>query len=101
VTADAIVHGILAERATLAAGPITVGDIWRIVPYDNTQGICHITEAVLREILEENAAAYNTKSFRGVWGLRWTFNPQAPDGKRTVSLTHGDGTAIKKASVSP
>jgi len=66
IKVDAIVHGILEKRMMLKPGPVTVGDVWRAVPYENTIGVCYLNEAELREILDENAKAYNNPSFRGV-----------------------------------
>ncbi len=96
VAVDAIMHGILDRRATLGRGAVTMGDLWRIVPYENTIGVAQLTPAELREILEEDAAAYDNNAFRGVWGLRWTLNPNAAKGKRTVALLHADGTALNE-----
>ena len=92
IKVDAIVHGVLEKRMMLKPGPVTVGDVWRAVPYENTLGVCYLNEAELREILDENVEAYNNPSFRGIWGLRWEFNPKAAAGWHTVKLTRPDGT---------
>ncbi|HUJ12134.1 MAG TPA: bifunctional UDP-sugar hydrolase/5'-nucleotidase [Verrucomicrobiae bacterium] len=91
---DAVVHGLFERRATLKRGPLTVRDIWRIVPYENTLGVVQLTPAELRDVLEEDLDAYNNSSFRGIWGLKWTFNPDANKGDRTISLLHDDGSAL-------
>lgn len=96
VAVDAIMHGILDRRATLRRGAVTIGDVWKMVPYENTIGVAQLTPVELREIVEEDAAAYDSNAFRGIWGLRWTLNPSAPKGKRTVALLHADGTALKE-----
>ena len=96
VTVDAVVHGVLNRSGTLAAGPVTVGDLWRVVPYENTIGIIEVTPDQLREILEENLAGYSGTQFRGIWGLRWTFNVRAPVGQRTVTLQRTDGRELTK-----
>ena len=94
VKVDAIVHGIFERRATLKKGPVTIGDIWRIVPYENIIGVAQLTPAELREVLEENVDAYNGPSFRGIWGLKWTFDPEAKAGKRTLTLIRADGSPL-------
>ena len=94
VKIDAIVHGILERRATLSRGAITIGDVWKMLPYENTIGVAQLTLRQLREILEEDATAFEKREFRGVWGLKWAFDPEASDGKRVVSLLHPDGTAL-------
>jgi 2',3'-cyclic-nucleotide 2'-phosphodiesterase/3'-nucleotidase len=95
VKVDAIVHGIVENRVGLKKGAITVGDVWNIVPYENTQGICRVDGRQLREILEEDLKYVKTAVFRGIWGLHWTFDPSLPMGHQTVSLTHLDGSPVK------
>jgi 2',3'-cyclic-nucleotide 2'-phosphodiesterase (5'-nucleotidase family) len=94
VTPDVIVHGILNDRAVLAPGPITVGDVWELIPYENTIGVARLLPSELRVILDENAGAYNSSRFRGVWGVRWTFDPDAPEGQRVLGLERMDGTPL-------
>jgi 2',3'-cyclic-nucleotide 2'-phosphodiesterase (5'-nucleotidase family) len=96
VKVDAIVHGILEQRATIGKGAITVGDIWRVVPYENTIGVLQLTTAQLKEILEENASAYERREFRGVWGVRCTLDPAAGEGMRIVSLRRADGMPLEE-----
>jgi len=94
IKVDAIIHGVLDKRVTLPAGPITVSDVWRTVPYENKVGICHLTVDELQEILDENAGAYNTAAFRGIWGLHWEFDPKLAAGHQTIKLTRPDGTPL-------
>jgi 2',3'-cyclic-nucleotide 2'-phosphodiesterase (5'-nucleotidase family) len=94
VKVDAVVHGIFERRATLKQGAVTVRDVWRIVPYENTIGVVQLTPVELRDVLDENVDAYNNSSFRGIGGLSWTFDPNAKKGERTVSLNREDGRAL-------
>jgi 2',3'-cyclic-nucleotide 2'-phosphodiesterase (5'-nucleotidase family) len=94
VKVDAVVHGIL-ERHGIKQGAITVADVWKVLPYENTVGVLHLTPRQLKEILEEDATAYEKREFRGIWGLRWTFNPTGTESNRVVSLTRPDGSPLK------
>ena len=94
VKVDAVVHGIF-ERRGIAQGPIAVADVWKILPYENTVGVLRLTPQQLKGVLEENAAAYERREFRGVWGLRWTFDPAGTDSNRVISVTHADGSPLK------
>ena len=94
VKVDAVVHGIIDRLAGLKAGPVTIGDVWKVVPYENTIGVVQLTPAELREVLDENADTYNNSAFRGIWGLKWTFDPEARKGERTISLLHADGSPL-------
>src|SRR5256714_18265 len=35
VVVDGVIHGVFHDNAKLAAGPITVNDVWNILPYEN------------------------------------------------------------------
>ena len=94
VKVDAIVHGINERRNGLKKGAITVGDVWKVVPYENTVGVLELTPAELRDVLDEDVETYNNPAFRGIWGLKWTFDPDAKPGQRTVLLVHADGSSL-------
>lgn len=94
VKVDVIVHGINERRNGLKKGAITVGDVWKIVPYENTIGVVQLTPAELREVLDEDAETYNNPAFRGIWGLKWIFDPEAKPGQRTIALVHADGSPL-------
>jgi 2',3'-cyclic-nucleotide 2'-phosphodiesterase/3'-nucleotidase len=92
---DAIVHGIFEKRGVLKSGAITIGDVWKVLPYENTIGVLHLTPRQLKEILEEDAAAYEKNEFRGIWGLRWTFDPSGSGTNRVLRLTRPDGKTLE------
>lgn len=92
VQVDAVVHGLLDDRAMIEEGPIRVADAWRIIPFENTVGVIEITPAELKEILEENA--FSRDRFRGIWGLKMKLKMTAPVGERVVSLTEKDGKPL-------
>ncbi|MBM3859787.1 MAG: bifunctional metallophosphatase/5'-nucleotidase [Verrucomicrobia bacterium] len=94
VKVDAVVHGLLSARELLAKGPVTIADVWRIVPYENTVGVAQLRPSQLREILDENAEKHGKPEFRGIWGIRWRFDPRAETGKRTLELRRADGAVI-------
>ncbi len=94
VKVDAIVHGIVENRIGLRKGVITVGDVWNVVPYENTIGVVQLTPAELREVLDEDCDMFNNSAFRGIWGLKWTFDPTAKSGERTIGLLRADGSAL-------
>ena len=94
VKVDAVVHGILDRRDGLRKGLITVGDVWKVVPYENTIGTVQLLPGELREVLEEDLEAYNNNAFRGICGLKWTFDPSAGKGRRTIALQRADGSPL-------
>lgn len=95
VAVDAVVHGLLDDRAMLREGKLRVADAWKIVPYENTIGVIEVTPAELKEILEENARSRDR--FRGIWGLRMKLKTSAPQGERVLALTDGAGKPLDES----
>ena len=92
---DAVLHGLLADKKTcLPAGTLRMADVWSIVPYENTVGVAEFTRDQLIEILEENASAYDSPRFRGLWGLTMKIMRSAPPGKRIVFLGDREGRTL-------
>jgi 5'-nucleotidase len=94
IRVDGVLHGVLTEKAELSPGPVTMGDVWRLVPYENAIGVAELSLQELMEILDENAGAYDKKEFRGLWGLKSVLSPKAEPGKRCVSVRRSDGTEL-------
>lgn len=94
VKVDAVLHGVLNAKATLPKGPVTVGGIWELVPYENSIGVARLTPGELREVLEENAGAYEKTEFRGLWGLISEIRPAAPAGQRVLAVRWPDGSEL-------
>ncbi len=96
VGAEAVFHGTLTAAA-LGAGRITMGDVWRIVPYENTIGVARLTPDELREILEENSRYLNSEQFRGVYGLTYELVREPDAGSKTCRVRNirlADGRAL-------
>jgi 2',3'-cyclic-nucleotide 2'-phosphodiesterase (5'-nucleotidase family) len=91
---DAVIHGTLNERAALKPGSITMRNLFELVPYENTIGVAHLSHSQLLEILEENASAYKTGRFRGLWGMTMKLRISAPEGKRVVFLGNAEGKSM-------
>lgn len=98
VKADVVFHGTLSS-ASLTAGRITMRDLWRIVPYENTIGVAHLTAEELREILEENSRYLKSKQFRGVEGVTYDIAGRKSPGSRFYNIRNirlADGRVLKE-----
>lgn len=87
--------------ARIDVGPVTVGEIARIYPYENTLSAVRITGAQLRAYLEYSARYYGTfgtgepavhtdvpgYNFDIVSGADYTIDLSRPTGSRVTSLT--------------
>ena len=92
--ATVVFHGTLSA-ATLPSGAVRMADVWRVLPYENTIGKASLTLGEIREILEENSRYYGKSQFRGVYGIIYELNPNAPAGKRVSNLCLANGRKIK------
>ena len=79
-------------RADIDAGPITLAEIYAVLPFNNTLVTMDLTGAQVRQVLEEGAnSQYGVVQ---VSGLTWTFDADAPFGSRVTSVTLPDGTPL-------
>jgi len=79
-------------RADIDAGPITLEEIYTVLPFNNTLVTMDLTGAQVVQVLEEGAASrYGVVQ---VSGLRWAFDADAPFGSRVTRVTLPDGTPI-------
>ena len=91
--ADIVLQGVFSEEE-LEKGPVTMADIWRVVPYENTIGVLSLTASELRDILEENALLAGSHHFLGTWGLAYDLDTRAPEGSRVSNLRLPDGAPL-------
>jgi 2',3'-cyclic-nucleotide 2'-phosphodiesterase (5'-nucleotidase family) len=80
-------------RADIDQGPITLEEIYTVLPFNNTIVLMDLTGAQVIQVLEEGAGhpRYGTVQ---VSGLEWTYNASALFGSRVTSVTLPDGTPI-------
>ncbi len=78
-------------RADLDAGDILRGEVYAIMPFDNTIVLLEMTGAEVRLALEQSLRGDRITQ---VSGLRYAFDPSAPAMSRLTELTMADGTAI-------
>lgn len=84
-------------RADIDAGPITLQEVYAVLPFNNTLVTMDLTGAQVRQVLEEGAnSQYGTVQ---VSGLRWSYDAAAPFGDRVTSVTLADGTALDESAV--
>lgn len=83
-------------RSDIDAGPITLEEIYAVLPFNNTLVTMQLTGAQVRQVLEEGAnSQYGTVQ---VSGLKWSYDAGAPFGARVTSVTLPDGTPLDPAA---
>ncbi len=76
-------------RTEIAAGPVTTGDIYEVLPFRNTLVRIHITGQELKKVLEEALLAVSlgsTGSYPYAANLRWSVDMQALPGRKLSQL---------------
>lgn len=83
-------------RASLRAGPVTMGDVLTVLPFQNTISIFDLRGADLVAALEHGVARVEEGSgaFLQVAGLRYAWDPARPPGNRLLraEMRTGDST---------
>ena len=78
-------------RAGLDAGPVTVGEIYRILPFDNTIVTMYLTGEQVRKLLEEGTSSRGVVQ---VSGLKFSCRQDDPAGQRVKSIQMENGTPL-------
>lgn len=79
-------------RADIDQGPITLEEIYAVLPFNNTLVTMDLTGAQVEQVLEEGAnSQYGTVQ---VSGLKWAYDASAPLGDRVTRVTLPDGTPL-------
>ncbi len=75
-------------RASIDAGPITMGEVLTVLPFQNTLATFRVTGATLRAALENGVSQVEEGAgrFPQVAGLRFTWDPAAPPGARIRAI---------------
>ncbi len=79
-------------RADIDAGPITLEEVFTVLPFNNTLVLMDLTGAQVRQVLEEGAGS--RFGVVQVSGLRWAYNPATPFGSRVTSVTLPGGAPL-------
>lgn len=75
-------------RASIDAGPVTMGEVLTVLPFQNTLSTFEVSGETLVAALENGVSQYEEKAgrFLQVAGLKYTFDPAAPVGSRVSDV---------------
>jgi 2',3'-cyclic-nucleotide 2'-phosphodiesterase (5'-nucleotidase family) len=83
VPVDGVMHGTFDDKADLIAGPKTVNDVWKIIPYENYVVTAQLSPEEIRIAMEDVFASHEKRNLLG-------FDVKTEgrgDGCKIVSLT--------------
>jgi 5'-nucleotidase/UDP-sugar diphosphatase len=83
-------------RASIKSGTITMGDVLTVLPFQNSIATFKLRGSDIREALENGASKIEETAgrFAQVAGLRYTFDPSLPAGKRIIDIDVKEGDAF-------
>ena len=83
-------------RASIPKGPITVGTIYTVLPFNNLLLLLELKGSDILAALENGFSQYEAKAgrFPQISGIRVKVNLKNPPGKRVVEVTLTDGTPL-------
>ncbi|QFT94014.1 Trifunctional nucleotide phosphoesterase protein YfkN precursor [Roseovarius sp. THAF9] len=78
-------------RASINAGPVTMGEVLTVLPFQNTLSTFRIDGATLKEALENGVSQFGEGAgrFPQVAGMTFVFDPSAEVGSRITEVTVG------------
>lgn len=83
-------------RASLAQGEVTLGEVYDVLPFQDTYTTFNLKGEYVVEALENGVSQLETGAgrFPQVSGLHYTFDPRNPVGERVTSVSLADGTPL-------
>jgi 2',3'-cyclic-nucleotide 2'-phosphodiesterase/3'-nucleotidase len=79
-------------RSDIAKGNVTVGDLYKLLPWDNTIYTMKLTGAQIKEILEQGATL--DKGMIQVSGIKFKYDPDKEKGHKVYEIKLSNGTTI-------
>src|SRR6059058_518809 len=92
VPIDGVMHGTFDDKADLVAGPKTVNDIWKILPYENYVVTAQLSPEDIRTVMEE---VFTSHEKRNLLGFELKTQGRGDD-CRIVSMTLADGRSLDR-----
>lgn len=92
-------------RSAIDAGPITVGEVIKVLPFGNTLATMELTGAEIKQAFETSFKAYPAENggFLHVAGAKVVFDSEKPAGSRVVSVAYqnaeGSFTKLKDSEL--
>ena len=93
ILVDAVMHGVFDENAKVAAGPITINEVWNILPYENFIVTAALSPDEIKAVMEE---VYGSHEPRDLVGIELKVEGRGPD-RRIVSMMFSDGRPLERA----
>ncbi len=84
-------------RIDIPKGEITVGTMWKFMPFDNTVYKLNMKKSDIKEVLEQ-AVGEGGKGLQ-ISGIKFTYDSSRPSGNRVIDITRDNGASINDTEV--
>ncbi len=84
-------------RIDIPTGHLTVGTMWKFMPFDNTVYKLNMKKADIKAVLEQ-AICDGGKGLQ-ISGIKFTYNSSLPSGNRVIDITKEDGSSISDTEI--
>ena len=92
VAVDGAMHGVFDERNNFAAGPKTVSDIWKLIPFENYLVTAELMPDEIKSVMEE---VYASREPRNLLGLK--IETEGTDHERRITAMRlADGRPLER-----
>jgi 2',3'-cyclic-nucleotide 2'-phosphodiesterase (5'-nucleotidase family) len=92
VAVDGVFHGVFDEKGDFVAGPKTVNDTWRVLPYENYLVTAKLAPDEIKTVMEE---AYDSHEGRNLIGFDITAERRGAE-HRIKSMTLSGGRPLER-----
>ena len=80
-------------REDLTTGDITVGEVFTVMPFDNTIVTAEMTGEQIKDVMEQSVTLF--KGMMQISGLKVKFDSTQPDYSKIIEITLEDGTLLE------
>lgn len=91
VAVDGAMHGVFDERNNFAAGPKTVNDIWKLIPFENYLVTAELMPDEIKSVMEE---VYASREPRNLLGLKIEMGGTGLE-RRITAMRLADGRPLQ------
>ena len=92
VTVQGVLHGMLDDKAELAAGPVTLREIWKLLPYENYVVTAELSPDEIKAVMQE---VFTSHEKRNLLGFEIKTQGRG-DACQIVSMTLDDGRPLDR-----
>ena len=92
ITMDGAMHGVFDEKNNFVAGPKTIADIWRLIPFENYLVTAELTPEEIKTAMEE---VYASREPRNLLGFAIETEGIAYE-RRIIAMRFADGRTLER-----